>query len=100
MILKDRKDLTLSNIKWNCTDIDCIVSFTIENRLSDSLLINISLRAYKEEYVGGSDALATKIVGERIIKDELHSYEIKQYKESLRTASKKVSLLNVNAWSQ
>lgn len=99
-IWTDQKDLDIFNVNWECKNQECKIAFVIENKTYNSLPIKISMRAHRLEYIHGSDAEVSRLVGERIIEDELKPNEIKQYEELLRTTTKKVHLLKVNAWSQ
>ncbi len=98
-IWKERQELSLSDVIWVCQGKDCTVTFNIKNKTNNYLPINISMRARIQKFAHDSDALVTRIVGEKILEDELYPNESKQYKELLRVSSKKVSIMNVNAWS-
>ncbi|BCS95454.1 hypothetical protein DSLASN_10860 [Desulfoluna limicola] len=91
-------DVVVSSTKWVCSNKKCIVNFTVENTTTDYLTIKISLRAYKQESVSGSDAIVNKIIGERIIETTINPRITQEFQESLNVTSKRVYLVSVNAW--
>ncbi len=95
------KEVVISNIKWNCSESSCDVSFEIENKTSNYLSLNVSIRASKTKEIGmGYGAIGSEIVGEKIISSNMSPAQILVINESLKLAHRsKVELIVVNSWN-
>ena len=99
-IAKDRQDILVSDKVWDCEDFECRVKFTIKNKTSNQFLCSISLRAHRQHIDRNSDAILNKVVGEKIIEQELYPNEEKDIIETLKIKSKKAHIINVKVWKK
>ncbi len=98
LIIKDEV-ISVSGIKWNCERKSCNVSFRLRNRIDNYLKITVSIRAYRYEYVSGSDAMLSKLVGEEIFEYEMYPNEDSIINKNLEIATRfRPEIVTVNAW--
>ncbi len=95
-ITKD-KDITIFNIDWKCNDINCNISFEIENRRIYPVMKDINITAMRDGY--SKYGSTSRSVGEKIISIELSSNESKRIEEELKVSGI-VNRVIVNPWDK
>jgi len=97
-LISQNKVISVSEIGWNCEHKICNVSFRLQNRIDDYLKINISIKAYRYEYVSGSDAMLSKLVGEEIFEYKMYPNEAITINKDLKVVTKfRPVIVTVNA---
>ena len=91
------KDIIVSTIDWKCTDINCNVSFEVENRRIYPILKDIRIRAIRDGY--SKYGSTSRPVGEKIISIELSSNESKWIEEEVEVSSN-VNRVIVHPWDK
>ena len=91
------KDIEISNIDWQCNDVNCNISFEVENRRIFPIMKDIRIRAMRDGY--SKYGSKSHPVGEKIISIELSSNESIRVEETVKVTGN-VNRVIVDPWDK
>lgn len=95
-VLRDN-DIEIFNVDWNCNDVNCNISFDVENSRMYPVLKDIRIRAISDGY--SKYGSKSRPVGEKIISIEISSNESITIEENVKISSN-VNRVIVDPWDK
>ena len=97
-----KPDIEATEVKWDCANNICSVTFSIQNNTHNHIQTNYAVRAHRrtsQGSIGGAGATSNLVVGEIKGSVLVNSGSVLNITEQIKT-KRKASNINVSIWEK